>query len=242
MNVPTNMKIRIVIADDHRIVREGLVSLLEREPDIEVLAQAVDGKELVQLARKHDPDVVLVDIAMPNMNGLEAMRRLRAESMRCKVICLCAHAEPQQVAAALEAGANGYVLKENSFDELARGVRRVMSNQLFISGELLGDLVQGKWLQGSGSGGGADSGASAIAALRSPLSPREREVVQLFSEGYTAQQIATRLYLSAKTVATHREHIYTKLNIHGMAELTRYALREGISTLDLPSPGRGELS
>jgi DNA-binding NarL/FixJ family response regulator len=132
------MRVRVIVAEDHHIVREGLVALLQRERDIDVQAQACDGMELVRLAREHDPDVVLVDVAMPRMNGIEAMRRMRAEPLRCKMICLSAHAEPQHVAQALEAGASGYVLKECAFDELARGIRRVMANQIFISGVLVG--------------------------------------------------------------------------------------------------------
>ncbi|MDT8998193.1 response regulator transcription factor [Paucibacter sp. APW11] len=233
------MSIQVIVADDHHIVREGLVALLEREHDIEVQAQARDGMELVRLAREHDPDVVLVDVAMPCMNGIEAMRRLRAEPMRCKMICLSVHAEPQQVAAALDAGASGYVLKENSFDELARGVRRVMANQLFLSGELVGEMLLGR-LQSRSHGGSPDGSgpgrASATGSALTRLTPREREMVQLFSEGYTAQEIATQLHLSAKTVATHREHVFAKLQIQGIAELTRFALREGLSSLDVSRP------
>lgn len=218
-------RVQVIVADDHPIVREGLVALLQREADIEVLAQARDGMELVRLARQLDPDVVLVDVAMPCMNGIEAIRRLRAEPLRCKAICLSVHAEPQQVAAALDAGASGYVLKDNSFEELARAVRRVMQQQLYLSGELVGDLLQGR-LQA------AERRDSPVQRL----TPREREMVQLFSEGYSAQEIATQLHLSAKTVATHREHVFAKLQIQGIAELTRFALREGLSSLDVSRP------
>jgi DNA-binding NarL/FixJ family response regulator len=224
------MRTRVIVADDHNIVREGLVALLQRERDIEVLAQASDGMELVRLTREHDPDVVLVDVAMPRMNGIEAMRRLRAEPMRCKMICLSAHAEAQQVAQALDAGASGYVLKESAFAELARGIRRVIANQIFLSGELAGDLLQGR-LQTSIT---PDRRTNHGGVTR--LTPREREMVQLFSEGYSAQEIATQLHLSAKTVATHREHVFAKLQIQGIAELTRFALREGLSTLDVTRP------
>jgi len=225
------MRVRVIIADDHHLVREGLVALLEREPDIEVLAQARDGMELVRLARTHIPDVVILDVAMPRMNGIEAIRRIRAEPLPCKLICLSVHAEIQQVAAAIEAGANGYVLKENSFDELARGVRRVMANQLFLSGELVGDMLQHR--------AAAESEPESLAHSPSSsarLTPREREMVQLFSEGYSAQEIASQLHLSAKTVATHREHVFAKLQIQGIAELTRFALREGLSTLETRRP------
>lgn len=217
------MRIRVIVADDHRIVREGLVALLQREDDIEVIAEARDGMELVRQARQLQPDVALVDLSMPRMNGVEAIRRIRAEPLRCKLLCLSVHEQPQQVLTALEAGASGYVLKENSFDELARGVRRVMADQIYLSGELVGLVLQG-------------SRRPAEAGELARLTPREREMVQLLSEGYTAQQIAQQLHLSAKTVATHREHVFAKLQIQGIAELTRFALREGLSSLDAQPP------
>lgn len=220
------MKTRLIVADDHRIVREGLVALLNREHDIEVMAEARDGMELVRLARQLRPDALLVDLAMPCMNGIEAIRRLRSEPLNCKILCLSVNEQPQQVQAALDAGANGYVLKENSFDELARGVRRVMAGQLYLSGELVGGLLQGQR-------GGPETSSRCEA---SRLTPRERQMVQLLSEGYTAQQIAHQLHLSAKTVATHREHVFAKLQIQGIAELTRFALREGLSSLDVRLP------
>ena len=227
------MNTRVILAEDHHIVREGLVALLQREHDIDVVAQARDGMELVRLAREYDPDVVLVDVVMPRMNGIEAMRRLRAEPMRCKMICLSAHAEPHYVSQALDAGANGYVLKASAFAELARGIRRVMDHQLFLSGELAGDALQGR-LPANKSPSARTQGPSFGTATR--LTPRERQMVQLLSEGYSAQQIAVQLHLSAKTVATHREHVFTKLHIQGSAELTRFALREGISSLDAARP------
>ena len=219
------MRIRVIVADDHRIVREGLVALLQREDDIEVIAEARDGMELVRQARELQPDVVLVDLSMPRMNGVEAIRRIRAEPLRCKLLCLSVHEQPQQVLAALEAGASGYVLKENSFDELARGVRRVMADQIYLSGELVGLVLQS-----------SRRPTEAQAGELARLTPREREMVQLLSEGYTAQQIAQQLHLSAKTVATHREHVFAKLQIQGIAELTRFALHEGLSSLDAQPP------
>jgi DNA-binding NarL/FixJ family response regulator len=163
---------------------------------------------------------------MPRMNGIEAIRRLRAEPLGCRIVCLSVSEQPQQVQAALDAGANGYVLKENSFDELARGVRRVVAGQLYLSGELVGGLMQ-SLRQGLG---------AAAASLAERLTPRERQMVQLLSEGYTAQQIADQLHVSAKTVATHREHVFAKLRIQGIAQLTRFALREGLSSLDAVPP------
>ncbi|QPF73403.1 response regulator transcription factor [Roseateles sp. DAIF2] len=225
---PAALQTRVIIADDHRLVREGLCALLRSEPDIAVVAEARDGMELVRLVRELQPDVALVDLAMPRMNGIEAIRRIRAEpGLSCKLLCVSAHQLPQQVQAALDAGANGYVLKENSFDELARGVRRVMAGQLFLSGELVGAVLDNYRHPAS-----APTGASTLGRL----TPRERQMVQLLSEGYSAQQIAEQLHLSAKTVATHREHVFSKLRIQGIAELTRFALREGLSSLDARPP------
>ena len=215
--------LRVIVADDHLLVREGLVALLQREPDIDVVAQARDGLELVRLTREHRPDLLLVDTDMPVMNGLEALRRIRAEPIACKAVCLSSRPLPREVVAAIDAGAQGYVLKDNSFDELVRGVRRVMQDQIFISGELL---------QGTLAGMRQDPRELAV----TQLTPREREMVQLFAEGYSAQQIADQLHVSAKTVATHREHVYAKLRIQSIAELTRFALREGLTTLDARPP------
>jgi DNA-binding NarL/FixJ family response regulator len=218
------MKIRIIVADDHHCVREGLVALLDRESDIEVVAQARDGMELVRLAREWQPDVLLVDLFMPCMNGLEAIRRLRSEPLACRSLCLSMQSDPRHVQAALDAGASGFVLKDNSFDELARGVRRVHAGQLFLSGELLGQVL---------SNGGA---APAPDPTLHRLTPRERQTVQLLAEGFSTQQIADQLHVSAKTVATHREHVFAKLQIQGIAQLTRFALRAGLSTLELRGP------
>jgi DNA-binding NarL/FixJ family response regulator len=218
------MKIRVIVADDHHCVREGLVALLDRESDIEVVAQARDGMELVRLAREWLPDVLLVDLSMPCMNGVEAIRRLRGEPLSCRSLCLSMQSDPQQVQAALDAGASGFVLKENSFDELARGVRRVHAGQLFLSGELLGQML-------------AQGGAVPASDPTLPrLTPRERQMVQLLAEGYSTQQIADHLHLSAKTVATHREHVFAKLQIQGIAQLTRFALRTGLSSLEARGP------
>lgn len=218
------MKIRVIVADDHHCVREGLVALLERESDIEVVAQARDGMELVRLAREWNPDVLLVDLFMPCRNGLEAIRRPRSEALTCRSLCLSMQSDPRQVQAALDAGASGFVLKDNSFDELARGVRRVHAGQLFLSGELVGQVL-------------ARSGAAPAAdPTVQRLTPRERQMVQLLAEGYSTQQIADQLHVSAKTVATHREHVFAKLQIQGIAQLTRYALRAGLSSLEAHGP------
>lgn len=217
------MTIRIVIGEDHALVREGLVALLEREPGMQVMAQARTGTELLQLARKLAPDLVVADIGLPLMNGIEVVRRLRSGPEPCKCLCLSASDRPQQVLAALEAGAGGYVLKDNSFEELARGIHRVMANQIFLSGELIGAVMHA-----------CRHPDEAMQAVRLPkLSGRERQISQLFAEGHSTQSIARQLNLSPKTIATHRENIFRKLGIGTIAELTRFALHEGLTMQDV---------
>ena len=213
------MKIRVVLGDDHGIVREGLVALLQREADIEVIAEARDGAQLIQLARQLKPDVVITDLSMPILNGMEVIARLSAEALPCKLLCLSVNDQPEKVVAAIDAGASGYVLKDNSYEELARGIRRVMANQIYMSGELIGTVMQS-----------CRSNTAHFEPIKLPrLTAREREVAQLFSEGQTTQAIANRLHLSTKTIATHREHIFSKLGIQTIAELTRYVVREGLN-------------
>lgn len=215
------MTIRVVLADDHRMLREGLAGLLSRAPDVDVVAQAQDGAELAQLVRRLKPDVVVTDLSMPGLNGLEAIRRIRAEDPEARVICLSVHVERRLVLGVLNAGASGYVVKDASFEELEQAIRRVAAGQIHLSAQLVGIVVQ----ECRSRGVAAEEGAAA-------LTPREREMVQLFSEGHSTNDIAERLYVSAKTVATHRQNILQKLRIGSMAELTRYALREGLSSLD----------
>jgi DNA-binding NarL/FixJ family response regulator len=216
------MSIRIVFGEDHQMIRESLLELLRREPGFDVQAHADNGFDLVQLAREHQPDVVVTDISMPLLNGIEAIRRIGQAVGSCRILCLSASNQPQQVLAALNAGASGYILKENSFAELARGIRRVMTNQIVLSEDLVGAVLHASHEP--------ETGRAAQASL---LTPREREVTQLLSEGYSTQEVAARLHVSAKTVATHREHVFQKLKISSIAELTRYAVRQGLSSIDI---------
>jgi DNA-binding NarL/FixJ family response regulator len=218
------MGIRIVLADDHRIVRDGLCALLAREKDIELIGQADDGLGAVRLARELRPDIVVTDVSMPGLNGVEATRRIRADEPSVRVLCLSVHAESRMVLAVLEAGASGYVLKDCSYDELALAIRKAMADQIHLSAELVGLVVKEV----------RSRGQPQLAGGTAALTPREREMVQLLSEGLSTQQIADRLHVSIKTVATHREHVMQKLDISSLAELTRYALCEGLSSLDQP--------
>lgn len=212
------MSIRVVVADDHAMIREGLVSLLQREADIEVLAQACDGMELIHLVRSQHPDLVILDIGMPVLNGIDVIRRLRAENVMCKMVCLSVNNQHQDVIAALDAGASGYVLKENSYDELSRAIRRVMANQIYLSGELLGGVLNA-----------VRRSSSETTPSPPQLTARERQIAQLFAEGHSTKSIAHMLFLSDKTIASHRENTFRKLGIRSIAELTRYAVREGLT-------------
>ncbi|WP_267221349.1 response regulator [Dyella silvae] len=215
------MKVRVILGDDHLMLREGLVALLQREPDLELLGHTGHGVDLLRLARSLNPDVVVADVTMPVMNGIEVARRVRSERLASKVLCLSASAQPGQVLMAMEAGASGYVLKENCCDELVRAIRHAFNGQIFLSAELMGPVFSACRDVGDGQNGWAPP----------PLTWREREVTRLFAEGNSTQQVADRLHISAKTVATHRAHVFRKLNIRSVAELTRYAVKQGMAAL-----------
>jgi DNA-binding NarL/FixJ family response regulator len=221
---------RLVLADDHRLIREGLQALLAREPDIEVVGLAEDGAAAVRLVRTLLPDVLVTDVAMPGLNGIEAVRRVRAQHAQVRVICLSMHGDQRSVVAAIDAGASGYVLKDSSCDELAQAVRNVAAGRIHLSPPLMGLLVDEVRARQRGA-------PNPVAPPpRQSLTQREREIVQLFAEDLSTQDIAERLHLSAKTVATHRENITRKLGVRGIAGLTRYAVREGISSVEAPGP------
>ena len=216
------MTIRIVIADDHRIIREGLCSLLSAQPDLEVVGQAKNGRAAVRLARDSSPDVVLLDVSMPDLNGIEAAGRIIAEYPRVKVIALSMHKDEHFVAGMLLAGAAGYLLKDCCFDELAGAIRSVMQGGLYLSPGIT-PLVVKRYI---------DHLMKKEGLLRPPLSSREKEVLQMVAEGKTSKEIGALLYISEKTVETHRSRIMRKLGLNSIADLTKYALRIGATSLD----------
>ena len=214
------MAIEILIADDHRILREGLCALLRGHSDIRVVAEADDGAEAVRLAAEVSPDVVVMDVAMPRVNGVEATRQILAQNPAIKVVILSLYsADRPLVAEAFRAGASGYLPKEASFDELATAIRSVMHGKVYISPEC--QNVARETLQHAA---GADGAAGW------PLTQREREVLRQVADGHAMKQIAVHLDLNVKTVETHRRQIMDKLGLHSVAELTKYAIRQGITT------------
>jgi DNA-binding NarL/FixJ family response regulator len=213
------MSIKIILADDHRIMREGLRVLLEKESDMEVVAEADNGQRTVQLARELSPDVVIMDITMPDLNGIEATRQVIHEVPGTKVVALSMHSDEQFVAGMLGAGALGYVLKDCAIEELCSAVRAVIANQTYLS-PAISEVVVKDYLSRLSKN-----------KLVPELSKREGEVLQLVAEGKTSKEIAAILNLSAKTISTYRRQIMHKLDIHSVAELTKYAIRRGITSL-----------
>ena len=213
---------RVLLADDHKILREGLRTLLEQESDMQVVGEAENGRSSVKLAGELAPDVVIMDVAMPDLNGIDATRRITEAEPNAKVLALSMHSDGRYVRGMLQAGARGYILKDCAAEELTRAIRTVMSNQVYVSPGVTGTIVNDYVRQLSST----DTDEPAT------LTRREREVLQLLAEGSSTAQIAERLHLSVKTVETHRKRIMDKLGLRSIAELTKYAIREGITALD----------
>jgi len=213
------MSIRVFIADDHEIMREGMCALLRRRPDVEVVGQAADGRQAVRLVKELAPDVVIMDIGMPNLNGIEATRQMVAENPKLKVMALSTHSDGAIVAKMLRAGASGYMLKDSAFAELMTGIDAMARGNTYlctkiarvIFSDYVNMLTNPKWSGGDG------------------LTSREIEVLQLVAEGRTTKEIARILNVSVKTVDSHREHIMDKLGIHNVAGLTLWIPNEGFT-------------
>ena len=216
------MSIRILLADDHKIIREGLRALLQQQPDIEVIAEAEDGRKAVQLAVELKPDVAILDIGMPNLNGIEATRKMIQDVPGIKVVGLSMHSDRRFVSEMFKAGASGYLLKDCALEELARAIRAVVENRMYLSPGIAGIVIDDY----------VHHLSSADGIPAAMLSSREREVLQLLAEGKSSKQIALRLNVSVKTVETHRLNIMRKLDVYSVAELTKYAVREGLTSLE----------
>jgi len=213
--------IRVLLADDHTLVRVGFRTLLESLPDVTVVAEAKDGREALRLIDEHRPDVTLMDIAMPGLNGLEATARATEAFPHCRVIVLSMHLNEEYVLQALRAGASGYLLKDSGLAELEIAVRAVARGETYlsppVSKQVIADYVQRV---------GGEAGPF------ERLTPRQREVLQLIAEGHTTQGIAHQLGISVKTIETHRAQLMERLDIHDIAGLVRYAIRVGLASAE----------
>ncbi len=212
----TPLKTRILLADDHTLVREGLRMVLEAHPDLEVVSEAGDGVEAVQLALKNDVDLAVLDVAMPKMTGLQAARELQARRPDVKVLMLSMHDSEQYFFEALKVGASGYVLKSGANRDLVEACRAAMRGQPFLYPAAVTALIR-DYLDGR-----------ADALPQDLLTPRERDVVKLIAEGHTSEEIASILVIARKTVDRHRANVLEKLGLRNRVELTRYAIRRGL--------------
>jgi two-component system response regulator NreC len=215
--------IRVLLAEDHTIVRKGLRSLLEQEPGIQVVAEALDGKEAVLKAREFRPDIVLMDIGMPGLNGIEATRRIKQSCPSIGVLVLTMHTSEEYIFEIIRAGASGYVIKDTAPTELVAAMRAVYRGDSYLSPAVSKQVLDG-YVRRAEHGQQGDAFGS--------LTTREREVLQLIAEGHTNRAIAERLFISVKTVETHRAHLMEKLDIHSTAGLTKYALRRGLTLFE----------
>lgn len=213
---------KVLIAEDHGVVRQGLRALIEEEPDIEVIGEAEDGLEVVELAKQSLPDVILMDITMPNLNGVEATRFILENHPNIRIIALSVHFDKHFVMEMLRAGASGYVLKSYLFDEVLRALRTVGSGQHYLSPKIT-EIVLDDYIPLI---------TKTEESSKEHLTTRERQVIQLLAEGKTTKQIALQLHVSPKTVDSNRRQVMKKLGISSVAELTKYAIREGLTSAE----------
>lgn len=216
---------RVLIADDHQMFRQGLRLLLESQPDVEVVGEAGDGRTAVQMAAGRSPDLVVMDVSMPDLNGIDATRQILASApagKTPKVIALSAHSDQHLAEQMLAAGATGYVLKHSAFPEMMEALSAVLSGKVYLSPTLPNASQK-------------TASVANDAAATNKLSPREREILQLLAEGKAMKEIASVLNVSIKTVETHRRTMMGKLGLYSVAELTKYAIREGVTSLEIPA-------
>ena len=213
------MSVNVIIADDHKIMREGLRTLIEKQPGIKVVGEAETGREALKKTKELEPDIVVMDITMPDLNGIEATRYIKREIRSVEVIALSIHSHRRFIWEMLDAGAAGYVLKNSAFKELVDAIEAVSRGQKFLSAQITTTVIEQALDPEGGEAG-------------SILTPREREVLQLLSEGHTTKEMAAKLFLSARTVEAHRANLMKKLEIHNVAGLTKYAIREGLTSTE----------
>ena len=219
------MGTKILLVDDHEITRNGLSALIEKQPEMEVVGEAENGQDAVGLVEDLAPDVVIMDISMPDLNGIDASRQILALSPSTKVIALSMYSDKRYVEGMLSAGVSGYLEKSCAFDELVQAILVVVSGKAYLSPNIA-DIVMKDYAQKRT---GADVEDASLPEMR--LSSREREVLQLLAEGDSSVQIAAKLYISIKTVSTHRRHIMEKLKLNNLADLIKLALREGLTSI-----------
>lgn len=214
------MPSRVLLVDDHKIIRDVIRDHLEKSTGHEVVGEAGDGLTAVKMARRLKPDVVVMDIGMPDLNGVEATRQVLAACPGTRVIALSMHTDPAIIRRMLKAGASGYLVKDCAVDELAEALEHVLAGNAYLS-QVVTNVVVGDYVERVTDGSGVEA-----------LSGREREVLQMLAEGNGTKEIALRLHVSTKTVETHRQHLMKKLKIDNVPDLTRYAIREGLTSLD----------
>lgn len=214
---------KIILADDHRIIRDGLYELLRKEDDFEIVAMADNGREAYEKVKEFEPDIVVIDVAMPILNGIEATRKIMALGKKTKVIALSMHNDRRFIDEMFRAGASGYLFKDCAYDELITAIRVVKDQGFYLSSKIMNQVI-GDFIKNL-----SDENNSAFAIL----TEREREVLQLIAEGNSTSTIAKTLFIGEKTVETHRRNIMSKLNISNVADLTKYAIREGLTFLNI---------
>ncbi len=217
------MRLRILLVDDHKIIRDGLRLLIEKQPDMQVVAEAGNGRDAVQLVQELSPDVVVLDVGMPELNGIEASRRIKSFNEQIRIVALSMHCDRRFIAEMLSAGASGYVLKDCAFSELVRAIEAVGAGETYLCPRVADVMVKDYVSR--------LSHARADSVEPPSLSGREREVLQLLAEGKATKQVAALLQVSVKTIETHRQRIMQKLQLGSVAELTKYAIREGLTSL-----------
>jgi len=214
-----NQKVRIVIAEDHTILREGLRSLLSSDPSFEIVGEAEDGREAIKCIEKFRPDLILTDLSMPRMNGMEAIKEIKRQSPKTKVLVLTVHKAEEYILATFRAGANGYLLKDSTHAELVMAVKKVLSGKQYISPEISEKVIEG-YLEGKKTLKSQTSWET--------LTQREREILKLIAEGYKNKEIAEDLCISVKTVEKHRANLMEKLDLHSIQALTAFAIEKGL--------------
>lgn len=218
---------KVLLADDHKIVRDGLRSLLEQQPDMRVVGEASDGEAAVRMALDLKPDVVVMDIGMPESNGIESTRRIMRDLPETRIVALSMHSDRQFVSGMLSAGAMAYLLKDSAFEELVSAIDSVMRGRVYLSEGVASVVVQDYVNRIN-----APAPDALVTTPLSRLSPREREVLQLAAEGKSTKEIASALGLSVKTVETHRHQVMEKLGIYSLAGLIKFAIREGLVSIE----------